>query len=103
MMQAYVFTVLLFTILPFYSFSFLFELLCERLHVERELGEARACGAFHGDNLVHVIVERLDEYTEPNMTQPHRAQSEENTQDIEDTVTEENRRAEAAQKRLGRG
>lgn len=34
MMQAYVFTVLLFTILPFYSFSFLFELLCERLHVE---------------------------------------------------------------------
>ena len=48
------------------------------------------------------LPERLDEYTEPNMTQPHRAQSEENTQDIEDTVTEENGRAEAAQKRLGR-
>ena len=49
------------------------------------------------------LPERLDEYTEPNMTQPHRAQSEENTQDIEDTVTEENGRALAAQKRLGRG
>lgn len=49
------------------------------------------------------LPERLDEYTGPNMTPPHRAQSEENTQDIEDTVTEENGRAEAAQKRLGRG
>ena len=49
------------------------------------------------------LPERLDEYTEPNMTPPNRAQSEENTQDIEDTVTEENGRAEAAQKRLGRG
>lgn len=49
------------------------------------------------------LPERLDEYTEPNITQPHRAQSEENTQDIEDTMTEGNGRAEAAQKRLGRG
>lgn len=49
------------------------------------------------------LPERLDEYTEPNMTPPHRAQGEENTQDIEDTMTEENGRAEAAQKRLGRG
>lgn len=49
------------------------------------------------------LPERLDEYTEPNMTPPHRAQSEENTQDIEDTTTEENGRALAAQKRLGRG
>lgn len=45
---------------------------------------------------------RLDEYTEPNMTPPHRAQSKENTQDIQDTTMEENGRAEAAQKRLGR-
>ena len=49
------------------------------------------------------LPERLDEYTEPNMTPPHRTQGEENTQDIEDTMTEENGRAEAAQKRLGRG
>mgnify|MGYP000907127126 FL=1 len=49
------------------------------------------------------LPERLDEYTEPNMTPPHRAQDEENTQDIEDTTTEENGRALAAQKRLGRG
>ena len=49
------------------------------------------------------LPERLDEYTEPNMTPPHRAQGEENTQDIEDTMTEGNGRAEAAQKRLGRG
>ena len=49
------------------------------------------------------LPERLDEYTESNMTPPHRAQSEENTQDIEDTTTEENGRALAAQKRLGRG
>ena len=49
------------------------------------------------------LPERLDEYTEPNMTPPHRAQSEENTQDIQDTTMEENGRAEAAQKRLGRG
>lgn len=48
------------------------------------------------------LPERLDEYMEPNMTPPHRAQSEENTQDIEDTTTEENGRAEVAQKRLGR-
>lgn len=48
------------------------------------------------------LPERLDEYTEPNMTPPHRAQSEESTQDIEDTTMEENERAEAAQKRLGR-
>ena len=59
-----------FTILPFYCFTFLFELLCERLHVESELGEARACGAFHGDNLVHVIVERLDEYTPSECFEP---------------------------------
>lgn len=49
------------------------------------------------------LPERLDEYTEPNMTPPHRAQSEENTQDIEDTTMERNGRTEAAQKRLGRG
>lgn len=49
------------------------------------------------------LPERLDEYTEPNMTPPHRAQSEENTQDIQDATMEENGRAEAAQKRLGRG
>ena len=49
------------------------------------------------------LPERLDEYTEPNMTPPHRAQSEENTQDIQDTTMEENGRTEAAQKRLGRG
>ena len=49
------------------------------------------------------LPERLDEYTEPNMTPPHRAQDEENTQDIDDTITEENERAEVAQKRLGRG
>ena len=49
------------------------------------------------------LPERLDEYTESNTTPPHRAQGEENTQDIEDTMTEENERAEAAQKRLGRG
>ena len=49
------------------------------------------------------LPERLDEYTEPNMTPPHPTQSEENTQDIEDTTMEENGRAEAAQKRLGRG
>jgi hypothetical protein len=49
------------------------------------------------------LPERLDEYTEPNTTPPHRAQSEESTQDIEDTMTEGNGRAEAAQKRLGRG
>lgn len=49
------------------------------------------------------LPERLDEYTEPNTTPPHRAQSEENTQDIQDTTMEENERAEAAQKRLGRG
>lgn len=48
------------------------------------------------------LPERLDEYTELNTTPPHRAQGEENTQDIEDTMTEENGRAEAAQKRLGR-
>ena len=48
------------------------------------------------------LPERLDEYMEPNMTPPHRAQNEENTQDIEDTTTEENGRAEVAQKRLGR-
>ena len=48
------------------------------------------------------LPERLDEYTESNTTPPHRAQGEENTQDIEDTMTEENERAEAAQKRLGR-
>ena len=48
------------------------------------------------------LPERLDEYTEPNMTPPHRAQSEENTQDIQDTTMEENGRTEAAQKRLGR-
>lgn len=48
------------------------------------------------------LPERLDEYTEPNTTPPHRAQSEESTQDIEDTTMEENERAEAAQKRLGR-
>lgn len=49
------------------------------------------------------LPERLDEYTESNTTPPHRAQGEENTQYIEDTMTEENGRAEAAQKRLGRG
>lgn len=49
------------------------------------------------------LPERLDEYTEPNMTPPHRAQSEESTQDIQDTTMEENGRTEAAQKRLGRG
>lgn len=49
------------------------------------------------------LPERLDEYTEPNMTPPHRAQSEENTQGIQDTTMEENGRTEAAQKRLGRG
>lgn len=49
------------------------------------------------------LPERLDEYTEPNTTPPHRAQGEENMKDIEDTMTEENERAEAAQKRLGRG
>lgn len=49
------------------------------------------------------LPERLDEYTEPNTTPPHRAQGEESMKDIEDTMTEENERAEAAQKRLGRG
>lgn len=49
------------------------------------------------------LPERLDEYTEPNMTPPHRTQGEENTQDIQDTTTEENGRALAAQKRLRRG
>ena len=49
------------------------------------------------------LPERLDEYTEPNTTPPHRAQSEESTQDIQDTTMEGNGRAEAAQKRLGRG
>lgn len=49
------------------------------------------------------LPERLDEYTESNTTPPHRAQGEENTQDIQDTTMEENGRAEAAQKRLGRG
>ena len=49
------------------------------------------------------LPERLDEYTEPNTTPPDRAQGEESMKDIEDTMTEENERAEAAQKRLGRG
>ena len=34
------------------------------------------------------LPERLDEYTEPNMTPPHRAQGEENTQDVQDTASE---------------
>ena len=48
------------------------------------------------------LPERIDEYQTPTVSASRGAQSEENTQDIEDTAMAKNGRTEAARKRLGR-